>query len=414
MTYEFSQYSKKITYNNKVVLGNTKTGQWIRISQEVFNILDSSIENKISLEELKLNLYDDEDKNYIENLYKKLIFMGILDDGKNKPEFTNKIASVEMTHKCNLNCIHCGIDADSMKNSTKEDLTTSELKDILDKLILWNPERIMLSGGEPMIRNDFIELLKYLKDHYKGKIIISTNGTLINNENVEILAECASQIDISLDGYDEKTCSIIRGKGIFNKVIESVKLLQKNGFHQISLSIVTGDKNEYIEEKFRELSDKLKTKAIIRRFMSIGRGKDSKEIFLTTNDSEFKIPDTFLKRESRRPIKFFSCAAAKREVFITYNGDIYPCPSFMKSEYRLGNLNEIKTLEDITNKYDNSKLYNISQSNCMNCEVSLFCWSCMSEFKRIIRSERVFEKRCKKIRPILFEEIWGEKVCCDS
>lgn len=57
---------------------------------------------------------------------------------------------------------------------------------------------------EPMIRNDFIELLKYLKDHYKGKIIISTNGTLINNENVEILAECASQIDISLDGYDEK------------------------------------------------------------------------------------------------------------------------------------------------------------------------------------------------------------------
>lgn len=147
MTYEFSQYSKKIIYNNKVVLGNTKTGQWIRISQEVFNILDSSIENKISLEELKLNLYDDEDKNYIENLYKKLIFMGILDDGKNKPEFTNKIASVEMTHKCNLNCIHCGIDADSMKNSTKEDLTTSELKDILDKLILWNPERIMLSGG---------------------------------------------------------------------------------------------------------------------------------------------------------------------------------------------------------------------------------------------------------------------------
>lgn len=76
-----------------------------------------------------------------------------------------------------------------------------------------------------------------------------------------------------------KTCSIIRGKGIFNKVIESVKLLQNNGFHQISLSIVTGDKNEYIEEKFRELSDKLKTKAIIRRFMSIGRGKDSKEIF---------------------------------------------------------------------------------------------------------------------------------------
>ncbi len=46
---------------------------------------------------------------------------------------------------------------------------------------------IMLSGGEPMVRSDFFEILTYLKSIYKGNIIVSTNATLINKNNVELL-----------------------------------------------------------------------------------------------------------------------------------------------------------------------------------------------------------------------------------
>ena len=114
------------------------------------------------------SLYDDNDRDYIQNLYSRLCSIGIIEDNDNKQTFKNKIASIEMTHRCNLKCIHCCIDADGII-SENEDLSTEEMKCIFDKLIIWNPNYIMLSGGEPMLRKDFIELLLYLKSSYEGE-----------------------------------------------------------------------------------------------------------------------------------------------------------------------------------------------------------------------------------------------------
>ena len=55
---------------------------------------------------------------------------------------------------------------------------------------------IMLSGGEPLLRRDFIELATYLRKCYNGKIIISTNGILINCNNVKDLIQVADQMEI--------------------------------------------------------------------------------------------------------------------------------------------------------------------------------------------------------------------------
>ncbi|KAA5807351.1 radical SAM protein [Thermoanaerobacterium thermosaccharolyticum] len=69
----------------------------------------------------------------------------------------------------------------------------------------WNPKSIMLSGDEPMVRTDFFELLLYLKSIYNGNIILSTNGLLISEENVDILTKCVTSMSISLDGADEES-----------------------------------------------------------------------------------------------------------------------------------------------------------------------------------------------------------------
>ena len=203
MPYRFSKYSNLMINKEKVILGNLQSGYWTKISKEVYDILALGIDKNYSIEQLKLNLYDDEDRDYISVLYENLCFLGIIDDENNKSIIRNKIASFEITHRCNLKCKHCCVDADQIV-SKKEDLSTDEIKQILDMLIKWNPERIMLSGGEPMLRPDFIELLMYLKENYTGEIIISTNATLINENNVEIISKYAHQIDVSVDGIDEE------------------------------------------------------------------------------------------------------------------------------------------------------------------------------------------------------------------
>ncbi|MCT4507722.1 MAG: radical SAM protein [Tepidibacter sp.] len=417
MKYNFSENSRIIKNKDKVVLGNRENGRWVRISKEVYDILNLGIVNNCSIDELKISLYDDEDREYIGSIYKKLCFIGLIKDKNNKQVLGNKIASFEITHRCNLKCIHCCIDADGII-SDKKDLTTQEIKKALDRLIEWNPERIMLSGGEPMLRKDFIEILTYLKKHYNGKIVVSTNGTLINDQNVDILAKSAYQIDISIDGVDEQTCSTVRGAGIFDKVIKSVKLLKNTGFEKITLSMVVADKNKGLEDRFNKLNEDLGTRAIIRGFSAVGRGKDNKVYFSDLGEDEVYISDKYLNNDYDKPIRMCNCSAGKRELFVSYNGDIYPCPSFIKSSYLLGNIlsiNKIEELPSFKNKniseYDLLDMLNLKNyNNCKKCKVNLFCWTCPGSLEGLKDNKLGIENKCKKIKPVLYKRVWGERI----
>lgn len=412
--FKFSENIKIIKYKNKIVLGNLHTGQWIRIPESTYNIFKQCVDNNLNLKVLKEYLHDDDDRDYIEEIYMKLCKIGAIDDKFNKK---NKSILFEITNRCNLKCIHCCIDADKVI-SDKKDLSTNEIKDILDKLIKWNPESITLTGGEPMVRKDFFEILKYLKENYNGQTCVSTNGTLINEENVNTLAKFADQIDISIDGIDEETCSIVRGKGVFNKVISSVHLLQKSEFKKISLSMIFGNKNSHLKKEFINLNKLLKTYPMIREFKPIGRGKINKQIFNDKKDTKSALDREFISGEFRKTFNICSCTAGKKEFFIRYNGDIYPCQAFLDDDYLIDNITNIKSLYDLNSDGGKYKcIYNkldlatsLEGLKCNECKVNLFCWPCPSEITTIADDKECFDQTCKEIKPILYKVIWGENL----
>lgn len=410
MMYKFSESTKIITNRNKVILGNIHTGQWIRMSQEVYEIFKLGIDNNLDLKSLKEYLYDNEDRAYIDDMYTKLYKIGIIEDKFNEKDIKNKSILFEITNRCNLKCTHCCIDADDAISDKKE-LSTSEVKVVLDKLIQWNPESITLTGGEPMLRKDFFEILKHLKENYNGQTRVSTNGTLINEKNVKILTKFADQIDISVDGIDEETCSIVRGKGVFNKVISSVQLLQKSGFEKISLSMIFGNKNSHLKKEFINLNKSLKTYPIVREFKAIGRGETNKQLFYDKKEDESILDKEFVEGTFRKTFNICSCTAGKKEFFIRYNGDIYPCQSFLNEEYLIDNIMNIESLNYL--KLDKCKgkkldvLSLIDNLKCRDCKVNLFCWPCPGEIDEMVQNEECFNKTCKEIKPILYKEIWG-------
>lgn len=411
MNYKFIENTVQIVNEDKVLLVNPNNGYFIRISKETFDILNIMIDNKLSLEELLRKLNDDDDRDYINKLFNKLINNVIQKHGDTCKVNNNELAAFEITHRCNLSCKHCCIDADGIV-SEKEDLSTNEVKEILDKLVEWNPKTIMISGGEPMIRSDFTELMKYLRKSYYGKIILSTNGTLINDENVNLLSECFDKIDISLDGVDEESCSIVRGRGVFDKVIRNVKRIQDTGFFKISLSMAISDKNEHLECEFIDLNKALGTQPLVRLFEPIGRGKDNKSIFSDKSEDEIYIPDDYLSEDYKK-IAIRTCSAGKKEIFISYNGDIYPCVQFTENQFKLGNMKNIGKLSELNNKYNNVNLKLIDPNKfeqCEKCKVNLFCWTCPGQLKELKNSKEAFEYRCKKIRPVLFKRVWGMEV----
>lgn len=411
MSYKFSNNSRVLVNNSRVVLGNRGTGDWIKVSKQVYDILNIGVEKKLSIKELNTYLYDEDDCKYINTIYDNLCYLGIIEDENNMEILGNKIVSLEITHRCNLSCTHCCIDADGIV-SGKKDLTTIQIKEILNKIIEWNPKKVMLSGGEPMVRNDFLEILEYLRRNYKGYIVISTNGTCINKKNVDYLLKNANQIDMSLDGVDEETCSKIRGKGVFDKVINSINLLKSKGFERITLSMVISDKNEHLRNPFIELCNKLDVKPVIRGFYSIGRGEVNKGEFLNNDENQ-----SYISKELTKKIGICNCSAMQRELFIGYDGSIYPCPTLIKSEYLLGNILSLKKITDldIFKKEKKADLFLdiIELENfrkCKDCKVNLFCLSCPGVVEKIKEDKLAIENRCKVLKPALYKQVWEELV----
>jgi len=133
-----------------------------------------------------------------------------------------------ITDRCNLRCSHCY----QNEYSSPSELSIEGLKSIADKitdaLIMWKKDgRIAITGGEPFIRKDLFNLLNYLEQKPEiKKIGILTNGTFIKN-NIQSLKNLTKlhYIQLSLEGGKEKNDEI-RGKGIFDQVIESTNLLK--------------------------------------------------------------------------------------------------------------------------------------------------------------------------------------------
>ena len=130
----------------------------------------------------------------------------------------------EITLKCNSKCIHCGSEAGK---SRIEELNTEEALDLVKQLRAYGFKGVALMGGEPLIRKDWYEIAKEIKNQ-KMELSIVTNGlNLVDhiNELKRLDADCVS---LSLDGGTPKTHDYLRGiNGAFMKTIHAIKLLKK-------------------------------------------------------------------------------------------------------------------------------------------------------------------------------------------
>src|SRR3954447_17525517 len=104
------------------------------------------------------------------------------------------------TKTCNLECVHCYADAE--KTKFNNELTTAEAMAFIDDLASFNVPALLMSGGEPLVRPDIIELATYAIS--KGvRVTFSTNGTLITEKVAKRLAEIGvTYCGISVDGAE--------------------------------------------------------------------------------------------------------------------------------------------------------------------------------------------------------------------
>lgn len=132
--------------------------------------------------------------------------------------------SLELTNRCNFRCAHCYIpDFDA-----PDGLSTERILELLDELASMGTLFLALTGGEPLLRDDWAEIARRARE-LGFHVLLLTNGALIDEAAAALMAELRLQVRVSFHAGDPETFDRVTGRpGSFGRVLDRVRLLVRH------------------------------------------------------------------------------------------------------------------------------------------------------------------------------------------
>jgi 12,18-didecarboxysiroheme deacetylase len=157
--------------------------------------------------------------------------------------------------RCNLKCVHCY--SHSQNREYSGELTTKEGRVLIEDLARMGSPVVLFSGGEPLLREDLLDLALLATDRGM-RAVISTNGTLITREKAKALKRIGlSYVGVSLDGMEE-THDRFRGvKGSFGAALRGIRYCQEAGI-KVGLRFTINRRNAQDVSQIFDLLEKEK------------------------------------------------------------------------------------------------------------------------------------------------------------
>jgi radical SAM protein with 4Fe4S-binding SPASM domain len=140
----------------------------------------------------------------------------------------------ELTYRCNATCTHCYLDVLPANSFARNELTTTEAKQLLDQIAVLGALYVTFSGGEIFLRRDFFEIAERARRQHLA-ICLMTNGILINSQIADrIVALHPTTVELSLYGADAETHeAITRHPRSFERTLGAFQLLHERGIRTV-------------------------------------------------------------------------------------------------------------------------------------------------------------------------------------
>ncbi|WP_276881837.1 radical SAM protein [Anaerococcus tetradius] len=255
----------------------------------------------------------------------------------------------DITYACNLYCKHC-INGQYL-NKNDNSININEFKNIINDI----SENIKIDyihflGGEPTVRDDFLDICTFLNEK-KISFGFNTNTLKLNEDYINKLFQLKflDNIVISLEGPTKETNDEIRGKSVFDKIDKTLGYIKKiNKNKKIIINTVLSKKNyKLVNELMRYCIDKNVTELdlldLIESGNAIGSGLslnfeeklEALKLIATNMKSDLKVVTKFarplmikyINRKFSTNLDYTShgCNAGLSFVYINNMGDIYSC-----------------------------------------------------------------------------------------
>jgi len=424
----------------------------ITISEEEYNSLSGENNDKQKKEKV-LSFF--QNKGFLKESRLKVIehpATYILDVFKNR-HIQQLI--LQVTQDCNLRCSYCFYVNEkylgrrfSQKNMDFE-IAKNAIDYFLKHSIASNEVVVSFYGGEPLLRMD---LIKRCVDYISGKIenksvsyALTTNGTLLNEENARYFYENNFDIMISLDGSKEnhdKNRVFSNGKGSFDKIMKNIKVIKEKlpeFFDRIHFNCVIAPNTNYKRvREYIETDVLLKDSKFMTSFMQDNYVSEEIEfdhnLLIDTYYGEFKVLLYFMGRIDSSDISILfeaeivsfqrmvdslelhapmaeknhhggPCIAGVRRLFVDVRGDFYPCE-------RVSEYSRLMKIGDINSGVDENKVNalinfgKISKEKCIRCWAFNHCRICSADVDDLENfNTNMKNKRCEHTRKQILDDM---------
>jgi radical SAM protein with 4Fe4S-binding SPASM domain len=338
------------------------------------------------------------------------------------------------TRRCNLRCLHCYLDSEDKDYA--DELTTEQAKAMIDDLAEMGCPVLLFSGGEPFLRKDLFELGEYAIA--KGiRAVISSNGTLIDDEKAKRVAEIGfSYVGISIDGARETHDHFRQKEGAFDAAIRGIQACTKAGV-KAGVRLTVNQQNYKDLEEVLDLVEKYKIpRFCMYHLVYSGRGKEiadqdltpdqarevvriliekaydwhergiETEILTTDNHADGVLVEKHIRKVNPERAAEVAelqklhggCSAGRKFANVDWVGNVHACQFW--NHVTLGNVKERKFSEIWTDE-DNTFLQNlkhmqqhVSGERCGSCNYKATCGGCR------IRAEAITG------------DMWGDDPAC--
>ena len=308
--------------------------------------------------------------------------------------------SLEILQKCLNNCLHCS--SNSCHNS-KAILRLDTIKQIIDDIIYLGAKRLCLSGGEPFLHPDIIEIVEYATQ--KGLILEVYSSGIVGEYNLEksiskeMLWECKkrglNRIMFNVQAADSVVYdAIMNTKGKYDLLIRSMTNAKECQI-DTEIHFVPMKQNYNQIANVVKLAEQLNVCCVsFLRLVPHGRAEDNKEKIMLSDDELrsiqkelYSIKETGKKVRIGLPLSHADvetkCHAVREKLYIKFDGSVYGCEAFKYIKFFTEDMKEVIPDNVLHNRireiYNNSLFLNKSVElvdrysedyiGCENCPV---------------------------------------------
>lgn len=276
------------------------------------------------------------------------------------------VVSIDVIQNCNYRCKHCYIKY-SFKESESNYLSFNELDEFFVQLGKYGVASVSLTGGEPLLRKDIIDIIKSAKRN-NLYCCLKSNGFFLTEDLIHVFESVGlDEIVLSIYGMNNSEYQSVTGyaeaekESVVEKLFQNIQYLVSSKI-RTELRYVLLKQNYKSYRKFIDICKKIGLKKEQYDFIIDINPDNNSDKSTSNNGMNVKEQEEFLQEFYRldketyflkysNNYKYKKCLVGKHLVHIKCNGDVYPCPNFPIS---VGNIHK-QTFNEI---WENSPLLN--------------------------------------------------------